>query len=124
VSHIDHNRTEPSQLYEKSRGAGSDSIFIGWSTPLEEITGETHDISEYLDFSFYDWVWYKDNAGVGDNSCGQWLGVSHRIGSLMSYWILPKSGKVISRTTVQRMTSSEMETTEVKDRMRVFYRQS
>ena len=34
---------------------------------MEQIMGETPDISEYLDFGFYDWVWYKDNAGLGDN---------------------------------------------------------
>jgi hypothetical protein len=54
-------------------------------TPLEQVTGETPDISEYLGFSFYDWVWYRDNAGVGDNMFGRWLGVSHHIGNLMSY---------------------------------------
>ena len=37
----------------------------GW-TPMEQIMGETPDISEYLDFGFYDWVWYKDNTGLGD----------------------------------------------------------
>ena len=31
-------------------------------TPLEIITGETPDISEYLDFAFYDWVYYRTNA--------------------------------------------------------------
>ena len=34
--------------------------------PLERITGDTVDISEYLDFGFYDWVWYRDNAGLGE----------------------------------------------------------
>ena len=34
---------------------------------MEQITGETPDISEYLDFGFYNWVWYKDNAGLGEN---------------------------------------------------------
>jgi hypothetical protein len=29
-------------------------------TPMEQITGETPDKSEYLDFGFYDWVWYMD----------------------------------------------------------------
>ena len=33
-------------------------------TPLELVTGETPDISEYLDFSFYDWIWYRDNPGL------------------------------------------------------------
>ena len=85
-------------------------------TPLEQLTGETPDISEYLDFSFYDCVWYKDNAGVGDNLFGRWLGVSHRVGNLMSFWILTSHGKIISRTTVQRVTNLEMTTTEVKQR--------
>lgn len=72
-------------------------------TPLEIVTGETPDISEYFDFGFYDWVTFKSNGGVGGEEIGRWLGVSHRVGPLMSYWILPKSGIPISCTTVQRM---------------------
>ena len=77
--------------------------------PLERITGETVDISEYLDFGFYDWVWYRDNAGLGMTKLGRWLGVSHRIGTLMSFWILTATGKVLSRTTVQRVTNLELQ---------------
>lgn len=87
---------------------------------MEQVTGETPDISEYLDFGFYDWVWYKDNAGVGENSWGRWLGVSHRVGNLMSYWILTPAGRVVSRTTVQRITNLEQGTDEVKQRMKEF----
>ncbi len=48
----------------------ANSVFsLEGRAPIEQLTGETPDISEYLDFSFYDWVWYKDNAGVGDNKC-------------------------------------------------------
>jgi hypothetical protein len=46
-------------------------------TPAEQITGKTPDISEYLDFGFYDWVWFKENAGLGENKIGRWLGVVH-----------------------------------------------
>ena len=56
-------------------------------TPLEIITGETPDISEYLDFDFYDWVLYRSNAGLGEVEVAKWLGVSHRVGRLMSYWL-------------------------------------
>ena len=38
--------------------------------PRERITGETEDISEYLDFGFYDKVWYKDNAGLSEEKPG------------------------------------------------------
>ena len=34
-------------------------------TGLEKVTGETPEILEYVDFSFYDWCWYKENAGMG-----------------------------------------------------------
>ena len=76
-------------------------------TPMEMITGETPDISEYLDFGFYDLVWFKDDAGIGDTQMGHFLNVSHNIGSLMAYQILPQSGIPVSRTTVQGVTELE-----------------
>jgi hypothetical protein len=98
----------------------SSSFALEGRTPIKQITGMTPDISGYLlDFGFYDWVWYKDNAGgrVGKNMFGRWLGVSHRVGNLMSYWILTIACCVISRITAQRITHLEQETTsEVNDR--------
>ena len=34
--------------------------------------GETPEISEYLNFSFYYWCCYNDNAGLGETKLG-WL---------------------------------------------------
>ena len=98
----------------------SSSKYANGRTPLEIITGETPDISEYLDFAFYDWAKYRTNAGLGETSLGRWLGVSHKVGQLMSYWILTLSGHVISCTTVQRLTNAEKETREWKQRMNDF----
>ena len=67
-------------------------------TPIEKLTGETPDISEYLDFGFYDWVIFKENAGLGEVQIGRFLGVSHNVGSLMSFWVLPLSGIQVART--------------------------
>ena len=89
-------------------------------TPIEKLTGETPDISEYLDFGFYDWVIFKDDAGLGEVQIGKFLGVSHDVGSLMSYWILPISGIPVSRTSVQRLTLLEQNTEEIRLRMRNF----
>ena len=85
----------------------SSSRYAHGRTPIEIITGETPDISEYIDFCFYSWVTYRTNAGLGPLSVGRWLGVSHKIGQLMSYWILTKAGHVISCCNVQRLTPSE-----------------
>ena len=73
-------------------------------TPIDKLTGETPDISEYLDFGFYDWVIFKENAGLGEFQIGRFLGVSHNVGLLMSFWVLPPSGIPVARTSVQRLT--------------------
>ena len=89
-------------------------------TALEQLTGETPKISEYLDLTFYDWCWYNDNAGLGETKFGRWLGVSHRVGSLMSYWVLTQKGNVISRTTVSRVTNLEIQIDSTKSRLQEF----
>ena len=76
----------------------SSSKYANGHTPVEIFTGETPDISEYTDFSIYDWVTYQTNAGMGPISLGRWLGVSHKVGQLMSFWILTTSGHIIPCT--------------------------
>jgi hypothetical protein len=93
------------------------SKYADGRTPLEIITGDTPDISEYIDFDFYDWVLYRSNAGLGEVEVARWIGVSHRVGRLMSYWLLPASGIPVSATTVQRMTNDEKSTDEMQKRM-------
>ena len=104
-------------ICETANICANSSKYSDARTPLEIITGETPDISEYLDFGFYDWVTFRSNAGLGKIELGRWLGVSHRIGQLMSYWILPKSGRPVSCVTVQHVTYLEQQTDEFKIRM-------
>ena len=86
-----------------SRTAGNDG-----RTAMERITGDTPDISEWLEFEFYDLCWYWDNQqDSNEPKLGRWLGVSHRVGSALCYWILPNTGIVIARTTVQHLTKQE-----------------
>ena len=76
-------------------------------TPLEALTGYLLDISKYLDIGFYDRVWFKEDAGLGETKLGRFLGVSYHVRSLMSYWVFPVSGIPISRTIVQRVINLE-----------------
>ena len=101
--------SETSSLTYSSAGSLNGQI------PLTNVTGETPDISEYLDFGFYDAVWFKDNAGLSPNEPGRWLGISHRTGRNMCFHVLTQRGTVISRSTVQRVTNLEMSTSSVKD---------
>lgn len=87
-------------------------------TPLEALTGETPDISQYLDFGWYDWVWYKENAGLDVPKLGRYLGVAESYTNLMTFHILPESGRPVAAGTVQRVTQLERQTDAVKTRMK------
>jgi hypothetical protein len=90
-------------------------------TGNEEITGDTPDISEYVDFDFYDWVWYWDSPDR-DNSpkIGRWLGPSHQIGAAMCYYVLVQNGEVISRSSVQHMTTVERMKDKIKSKIEAY----
>ena len=90
-------------IHRTADSAGSPHYFKS----LEEMTGETPNISEYLDFTFYDWCWYNDNSGLGETKLVKWMVVSHRVGSMMSYWLLTSNGTVVSRITVSRVINIE-----------------
>ena len=88
--------------------------------PETLITGEVPEISPYLEFDFYDWVEYRENAGLGPPCIGRWLGVSHSYGKLMSFWVLNKSGEVLARTTVSRIPNLRRLDPIVKDELDSF----
>ena len=91
-------------------------------TPIEALTGETPDISQYMDFGLNDRFWFKEDAGLGKTAKGRFFEVSHHVGSLMSYWIFPVSRIPVSRTTVQRITNLEPQTDQCKKRFEVYDR--
>ena len=85
-----------------SRTASKDS-----RTPLEKVTGDTPDISEWVDFEVYDlvWSWYQIKREI---NLGIWIGVSHHVRSRLCYWIRTVKGNIISRTTVQHLTEDKL----------------
>jgi len=86
------------------------------------LTGNTPDISEYLDFEWFQPVWVFDTASFPEQrrTIARWIGVAHRVGQAMCYWILPPSGIPIARTTIQAVTKEELNTTEVKEQLQEF----
>lgn len=93
---------------------------------IEQVTGQTWDISEYLDFEFWDLVWYYPGSGTKldmtdePRQLGRWIGPSHRVGSSLCYWILTAAGKLISNSTVQHVVRTDYQTPEVKTRINEF----
>jgi len=80
-------------------------------TPYELVTGQTPDISEYTDYTWYDTVWYFDqeaNFPEDKRKLAKWLGVAHRIGQALCYYLLPESGRTIVRSTVQPLSQDDI----------------
>ena len=89
---------------------------------LERLTGDTIDISEWLEFEFYDFVWFWNNQSDDTNPMlGWWLGVSHRVGSDLYYWIISDKVKVLSRKTVQHLTAEEPRDPDVQEWIRDYH---
>ena len=86
---------------------------------IEKVTGDTVDITEWLDFSFYDLVWFWDDPKE-PATLGRWLGVSHRIGSALCYWVIKKNGYIEARTTVQHVTDDDAAQPETKSLIEEF----
>jgi hypothetical protein len=81
--------------------------------------GNTPDISEMLDFE----IWYHQpgtDTSEPVRRLGRWLGVAHRVGSDMCYWVIPVSGVVLARNTVQHVTPLELQVPELQDQVKEF----
>ncbi len=88
------------------------------------LTGHTPDISEYCDFDFYDLVWYwrspHPSMAEHDRELARWIGVAHRYGWDMCYWLMPISGTPIVTTTVQHVTLEDYRDPDLKERIEHF----
>jgi uncharacterized lipoprotein YehR (DUF1307 family) len=92
VNYVSHLRNHISQPLSQLQGR----------TPYEIVTGNTPDISELLEFEWYQPIWYYEPSKFPHQNkhIGRWLGIAHRIGQALCFWILPRSGIPIARTTI------------------------
>jgi hypothetical protein len=76
---------------------------INGGIPLKKATGETDDISNYLDLGLYDHVVYRDNACLSESKIGRWLGVAKNFGTMLTFYVLTQTRQVVSRSSVERV---------------------
>jgi hypothetical protein len=96
-----------------------------WRTGYEVVTGQMPDISEWLDFKFYNLVWLlerfeKPNITDNQRCLAWWLGVSHRVGSDLCYWLRTESGKIIAKMSVKHVTHDDYLQADKKAKIKAF----
>ena len=78
-------------------------------TPEEALNGQTPDISEFANHSFFEWIWYRDLRTYPEPSIclGRWVGVASDVGQPMTYWILTEKCTIIARSSVKSLQAFE-----------------
>ena len=76
-------------------------------TPYEIVMGYTPDISEFLNFGFYDWIWYWEGTSSQKEDLGRWLGAAHSVGQGLAYYVLKDNGQVVVRNTFTPLTKDD-----------------
>ena len=93
------------------------NIYLDGGTPFSKVHGYTPDISEYLTFAWYDWVWYHEPNNPDKSLIGRWLGPAHDIGQGLAYYVLNDKGKVVIRSTVSPLTNEEFTSPSIQSQM-------
>ena len=102
-------------------GLGSLNLFLNlWQVQvyIYRTLNRKHDIYiyEWIRFELYYFVSFWNNQSNNTKpNLGIWLGVSHRFGSAICYWILNEKVKVISCPTVQHLTYDDKRNPKLKD---------
>ena len=91
------------------------------TNPYESIHARTADISEYVQFDWYQFVYYiepkKDGLGPS-KGIGRWLGVATDTGSKMCYYVLTTKGTIVKRSSVMPVRTEEMIVEDVAARIK------
>ena len=78
---------------------------LDWKTPWSKRKGETPDISAFLQFKFYERIYFLDpkmKFPETKERTGYWLGVAHNVGDSLTYVILTADTRQIIERSVIR----------------------
>ena len=92
-------------------------------TPETMLTGQPTDISNLTEYSWYEWVYFWDNAApypVPRESLGRCLGPAENAGNAMSQWVMNQNGTILPKQTLRSLTKTEMNSSVDQQRMKDF----
>jgi hypothetical protein len=86
------------------------------------VTGNTPDITEYMEFSWYKPIYCYDDLPFPNakRNIARWLGVAHRVGQALCFWVLTNTGQVVARTTIQKLSNEELLSPVVQEEIKAF----
>jgi hypothetical protein len=77
---------------------------FGMKSAEELATGITPDVSAYMDFTFFEPIYYYDHTEKFPSSkeqLGRWLGPARNCGDALTFYVLTDSETIITRSTIR-----------------------
>ena len=98
---------------------------LNWRTPMEKGLGVTPDISQFLQFQWYEPVLFLDDNGTFPSTAerkGYWCGPTENVGDAMTYWILTEdTNQLIARSNVRSALPDSSKTSNIPVNFRAFF---
>lgn len=98
----------------------TDNIFLDGMTPHQKVTGGMPNISELIQFKWFDWLWYFDIKSPERESLGRYLGPAENTGEGFTSYILTSTGAVIVRSSTRLLSTIDMNTIHIQNDMKMF----
>ena len=98
----------------------NNNINLSGRTPHELVMGYTPDISEVVEFEWYQWVWYNDPASTDQTLLGRWLGPTHNAGQDLAYYIINENGEVVMRSTVIPVSETDLSQPTIQEQQKSY----
>ena len=86
------------------------------STPFQKIDGHFPNITEYIQYSFFEWLWYYEPEEAVKEKLGRWLGPAKYVGDLHTSLVLTEKGNVKVRSTTRPLSKEECESSDIQRR--------
>ena len=98
----------------------ADIYDLNGRTPFESVLGFTPDISELVEFGWFDWVWFHNPVDPTKDQLGRWMGPAHNVGQGLAYYILNNNAEVVIRSTVSRIIDDDKSPMDLRTRQSEF----
>ena len=98
----------------------TDIFDLNGRTPFENVLGFTPDISELVEFSWFEWVWYHNPVDPTVDQIGRWMGPAHNVGQGLAYYVLNTNAEVVVCSTVSKVSDDEISPMDLRERQESF----
>ena len=69
-------------------------------TAFELVIGYTPNISEFIQYKWFDWLWFHDPHDPNKQCLDRWLRSAHSARQGMKFHVLTNKGNVMTRSTI------------------------